>query len=317
MKYVCRTAIVSAVFAATFIAHAIDFNASMKLASYPQILQNANNVMLLDFFKRLYDQHSPEKMHPAHSLKIPTVMHQIWLGGKLPAEYEGYRESWLRFHPDWIHIFWTDSPENYDRGILIRDFSELEAYLKSNEKIPHNIVIDARHLNFDNKEFYDAAINYGEKSDILKWEIVYRFGGVYVDTDYECLKSLDILHYTYDFYTGIQPLDTNRVQLGAALYAARPKHPIMQQCVERIKENQHIQQIVLKTGPLHFTKIFYATAGQHGFIDIALPASYLYPCGYEQKGKSYEEWQQPESFAVHHWAGSWLKPEGFVNHRKK
>ncbi len=33
---------------------------------------------------------------------------------------------------------------------------------------------------------YDQADNYGFKSDIARYEILYRFGGVYVDTDYEC-----------------------------------------------------------------------------------------------------------------------------------
>ncbi len=32
----------------------------------------------------------------------------------------------------------------------------------------------------------------GVKSDLLNREIIYRFGGVYVDVDYECLQSLDV-----------------------------------------------------------------------------------------------------------------------------
>ena len=78
-----------------------------------------------------------------------------------------------------------------------------------------------------------------------------------------------------------------------------------------IKNNQHIAQIVAKTGPLHFTYCFMLEAGKDGRRDSALPASYFYPCGYEQRGMSPDCWQMPESYAVHHWAGSWLKPEGF------
>lgn len=178
-----------------------------------------------------------------------------------------------------------------------------------------NIVVDVKKLKFDNKTFYDKAINYGEKSDILKWEIIYRYGGVYVDTDYECLNPLDTLHYTYDFYTGIQPLDTHQVQLGAALYGAHPGHQIMKACVENIKNNQHIKPIIVKTGPIHFTRMFSIFAHKGNSKDIALPASYLYPCGYDQKGLHAQVWQQPESYAVHHWAGSWLKPSGFVGRK--
>ena len=31
----------------------------------------------------------------------------------------------------------------------------------------------------------------GEKSDIFRYEILYRFGGVYVDTDFECIKPFE------------------------------------------------------------------------------------------------------------------------------
>ena len=236
----------------------------------------------------------------------------MWLGGKLPQEFERYVESWYTHHPDWTILFWTDNEKNYDRGTkIVRSFDDLSKLL-SEEQPAQRIVIDSRNLQYDNKIFYDQAVNYGEKSDILKWEIVYRFGGVYVDTDFECLKPLDPFHYTYDFYTGIQPLDTNMVQLGAALYGAIPGHPIMQACVENIKYNQDIKQIIVKTGPIHFTKMFITLAGKTGLRDVALPTSYLYPCAYEQRGLSKEEWVKNESFAVHHWAGSWLKPEAFV-----
>ncbi len=53
-------------------------------------------------------------------------------------------------------------------------------------------------------------------------------------------------------------------------------------------------------------------AGKTEFRDIALPASYFYPCGYEQRGTDRELWCKAESYAVHHWAGSWLKKEAFV-----
>ena len=89
-------------------------------------------------------------------------------------------------------------------------------------------------------------------------------------------------------------------------------HPVLKAGVEHIKNHQHIKQIVVKTGPIHFTKTFLSMAGKTGLRDIALPASYFYPCGYEQRGTAKDLWCKAESYAVHHWAGSWLKPEAFV-----
>ncbi|MCA9770549.1 hypothetical protein KC460_04230 [Candidatus Dependentiae bacterium] len=308
----------------------IDFDISMQLEHYQHILKKSQSFTLwYYFFKELYENNCKyfdiretcftnlsercrgEKYHKCSGnsvCKIPKTLHFIWLGGRVPEEYEQYQRSWYKLHPDWQIVWWTDTPEQFNIEFILTSFSEVK---KNKNKF---IVVDTKKLIFDNKKFYDAARNYGEKSDILKWEIIYRCGGLYVDIDFEALNPLDILHYCFDFYTGIQPLDTNIVQLGAALFAARPDHPILRTCVEGIEYNQHIQQIVLKTGPLHFTKScikalqkYTAECGRC----IALPASFLYPCGYNQHGMPQSAWIKPESFAVHQWAGSWLKPEAF------
>lgn len=290
----------------------VDFDQSMKVDLFPDIKNNAQGAQLLTIFKQIYDKHSLAMVSDSNNNIIPKIIHIMWLGGKMPQQYEPFIKSWRRLHPEWTIVFWTDSHFNYDRGShVMRSFDELSNLVKSST-CPKNIVVDVTFLEFDNKDMYDAAINYGEKSDILKWEVVYRIGGVYVDVDFEALKSLDMFHTRYDFYTGLQPLDTNMVQLGAALFAARPHHPILHACVTKVRENKNIKQIIIKTGPIHFTRCFLMTACQSGNKDVAFPASYFYPCDYNQKGLPQDQWVKPESFAVHHWAGSWLTADAFV-----
>ncbi len=289
-----------------------NFDDSMNRQAFQRVLSRADLQSVYSVFKKTYEDNNFQVYSPDFTYRIPKIIHVMWLGGSLPEEYEQYVQSWRTYHPDWTILFWTDNRANYHRGsIVLNSFEDLKKQLEVSGR-GDSLVIDAQNLTYNNKRFYDQARNYGEKSDILKWEIVYRFGGVYVDTDFECLRSLDVFHQTYDFYTGIQPLDTNMVQLGAALYGAIPNHPILKACVENIKNNQHIAQIVVKTGPIHFTKTFLSLAGKTGLRDIAFPASYFYPCGYEQRGMPKDEWVANESYAVHHWAGSWLKPEAFV-----
>lgn len=290
----------------------VEFDDSMKLNHFKQMLERSDFAYVYKFFKQIYEENSFQKLQPQKALIIPQIIHIMWLGKKLPEEYQPYVASWRKFHPNWTILFWTDNPINYNQGNeVMYTFDQLVQRL-ARVRGGESIVINTDQLKFENRGFYDRANNYGEKSDILKWEIVYRFGGVYVDTDFECLQPLDVFHHTYDFYTGIQPLDTNMVQLGAALYGAIPSHPILEACVNNIKKNQDIKQIIVKTGPIHFTKMFLAVAGTTGLKDVAMPASYFYPCGYEQKGLPQKEWRQPESYAIHHWAGSWLKPEAFA-----
>jgi len=153
---------------------------------------------------------------------------------------------------------------------------------------------------------YDATDNYGVKSDIARYEIIYRYGGVYVDLDFECLSSLDIFHHTYDFYTALQPLDTFFVQLGSALFGAKPGHQILLYCIETIKDSWHEKGATKKTGPIHFTKAFYAAAGKVGNCDIAFPASYFYPLGSQERKIDKNAWRENGAFAVHWWAKSWM-----------
>lgn len=286
----------------------VDFDVSMKKEMYVSVLERRTFSRWYTHMKKIYKKNKLENVVKQNELKIPKIFHYIWFGSPVPEEYARFRESWWYHHPDWTFIFWTDRTQTGDYDRSLKTTAEIKQALHN--PIPgKRYLIDIKNLKLINQDFFDMAPNYGEQSDIIKWEVVYRFGGVYIDTDLECLRPLDDLHYMYDFYTGIQPLDTCMVQLGAAIFAAIPYHPILDFCVNKIKGNQSIYQIVLKTGPIHFTRQFMDQANKYDFIDVALPASYFYPCDYEQRGQHKSVWYKPEAFAVHHWASSWLKPE--------
>ena len=288
---------------------AVDFDISMQLNQHTfQLLDSIQD--LLPLARRLYIMYHPEKVIKRSRLVIPRIMHHIWFGKPLSQEDKQLRSTWEQMHPDWRFVLWTDRHENDPRGLVVRSWQELHTMLEQTHE--RYLVVDVADLEFDNRSFFDSSRNYGEKSDIIKYEIVYRLGGVYVDCDFECLKPLDDLHYFYDFYTGIQPLDTNYAQLGAAIFGAKLGHPILKCAVETVDRDRGYTQIVMRTGPIHFTRAFIAGADKENNIDIALPASYFYPCGYTQKGEARENWLCPESYAVHHWAGSWLMPDAFA-----
>jgi hypothetical protein len=90
---------------------------------------------------------------------IPRTIHQIWLGpDPLPEEHGPWIKSWKRHHPDWEHRMWTE------------------------DNLPADPVRD---------EVLDRLRLPVERADILRLEVLYRHGGVYVDTDLECLRPLD------------------------------------------------------------------------------------------------------------------------------
>lgn len=258
----------------------VSFDDSMQRSEYKKILTQDYSKSTYGKFKQLYEKNNFSQVQPQRTEKIPKIIHQIWLGSPFPYEYKQYQKSWQEHHPGWEYKLWTDDAVS--------------------------------RLKLANQDLYDASMNYGEKSDILRYELLYRYGGLYVDTDFECLQPFDVLHHSYDFFIGIQPLDTGYSQLGIGLIGSVPGHPLLKHCIDLIRGN-NTKQIIARTGPIHCTNVFYHFAGKESTIDVALPASYFYPCGYAQKGQPQSEWRRPESFAVHHWAASWTKPQGFVN----
>ncbi|CAN0375651.1 unnamed protein product, partial [Ectocarpus sp. 8 AP-2014] len=93
--------------------------------------------------------------------------------------------------------------------------------------------IDA--FGLENRGAYDAAQNFGQKSDILRYEILLRHGGLYVDVDFLCLGSFEDLHKRYEFYAGVS--NTGTFELNNGLVGCRPGHPIMRDIVNRIKSS--------------------------------------------------------------------------------
>lgn len=146
--------------------HEAMINHSVDESFYKQI-RHENK--LLEYFKRNYDKCLSRKVKFSKKPKIPKIIHQIWIGPNRPPEqFEKWKESWLKLHPTWEYILWDE------------------------EKISQ--------LKLINQEFIDQEKNYGAKSDLIRYEIIYQFGGLYIDIDFECIKPLDFLHYCCDFY---------------------------------------------------------------------------------------------------------------------
>jgi inositol phosphorylceramide mannosyltransferase catalytic subunit len=225
-----------------------------------------------------YQDHIINNLMYAVEPSIPKIIHQIWLGSPLPERYQNVQQTWKDYHPEWQYILWTDS--------------DIEA------------------LVLANKEAYDAAPNYGEKSDIARYEILYRFGGLYVDSDFECLQSFDIFHHCCDFYAGVAYGAIPVIYNG--LIGAVPGHPILKACVENIVcfngENEPFATLE-RTGPAYFTRCFFSQIATCTDRSVIFPVTYFYPWpDFDRYNRSREHiWSyiRPESYAVHHWHTSW------------
>ncbi|MBA3752486.1 hypothetical protein H0X06_06930 [Candidatus Dependentiae bacterium] len=245
-----------------------------------------HNLSRLNELKALYDRNH-FLVKSGHDKKaIPKIIHQIWVGPKTPPTiFKESQESIKKHHPGWEYKLWTD------------------------EDIPH--------LQLYNQGFYNASVNYGEKADILRYELLYRYGGIYLDVDFVCLKPLDEL-LQYDLFVSIQPLDCEG-EIANGIIGSIASHPILQDCMVTIKDDWHAfnpSSVVDKVGPRHFQKSFMRFVKNGASHIIAFPASFFYPIGLKDRliglennnGKNNHQISsllKPETFAIHYWTGSW------------
>ena len=91
---------------------------------------------------------------------IPKKLHYIWLGGNpLPEIALKCMESWKKFCPDYEIVVWDESNLNLD-------------------------------INTYCREAYDAK-KFAFCSDVLRYDVLYKHGGVYLDIDVEFVKPID------------------------------------------------------------------------------------------------------------------------------
>ncbi len=235
-------------------------------------------------FKPLYDKHIINNFHVSRKTRIPKIIHHIWLGSPLPEKFARYRRTWQQLHPTWTFMLWDDAR--------------------------------VAQLGLVNLQAYNAATNYGEKSDIVRYEVLCRFGGLYVDTDFECLQPFDVLHHCSDFYTGSYPNPG-----GGSLYVlngligSKPGHPILKRCIKGIKKSAQSSNsaaaIIGRTGPDYFYRCIVQALVEHDKLHktVIFPPTFFYPWSGALRGNRERDcimrYIRPESFALHHWATSW------------
>lgn len=192
-----------------------DFSEALHLDGVLGALVEADVRATLARFEALYQatRDAPRLDSPT----IPRVIHQIWLGSPLPRPLRKLSDSWRAQHPDWEIRLWTD-----------REVDELD---------------------FGTRDLYDEATCWGQKSDLLRAELIDCFGGVYVDLDYECFRPIDDLALRFDFFGTLKNIFTaylgwpaiwrSPIVVCNSLFGARPGHPVMRGYLDRVRSIWH------------------------------------------------------------------------------
>jgi hypothetical protein len=222
--------------------------------------------IFIEFIRTLYEKNRLHLLQPNPSPRIPLIMHRIWFGNPMPEEYKQWKKEWEKEHPEWRVICWT-------KELLAKEF-------------PQGL--------YNQKTFDEAkaVTNYAKMADVLRYEILFKHGGLYLDCDMINFENFTQLHYTFDFYAGLEEIH-DEVELGNGLIGSRAGHPVLQTCMEGIKHfettkpdmkhwdtfnplTQEVNSTLVTTGPVLFTKAVWTAVGLNESRDIVLPSSYIY-----------------------------------------
>jgi len=204
---------------------------------------------------------------------IPKVFHRIWVGGPMPEHYRAYEKDWIRINPGWTVKTWGNEDLSWLQNIDL--FNNAERYAKP-----------------------DAVGQF--KSDVARYEILHKFGGVYVDCDVEPRKSFE--PFVND--KGFAGWEQQGEFVGNTVLGSEPGNEfflaMMNAILDGVKANKG-KAATWMTGPRVMTRLYNDWADKSCLT--VYPQKYFFPYSYmdlrtgaEPSTKSY-----PEAYSVHHW----------------
>lgn len=212
---------------------------------------------------------------------IPKIIHYCWFGGKpLPTEVKKCISSWKIMCPDYKIMCWDES--NFDINV-------------------HPFV----------KAAYEAK-KWAFVSDYARLEVVYEYGGIYLDTDVELKKNLDSLR-TNQCYIGIQQngcLCTTGLGFGAT-----KSNPVVEKMLKAYDNVLFTEKDIFSFACPRLNDEVIRSYGlilNNQITDLGTvtvyPPKYFDPYG----GKNL---LCEDTYSIHHYAASWTK-KGNVFKRK-
>lgn len=192
--------------------------------------------------------------------RIPRILHSIWIGDRpLSEEHVRLTDTWRELHPEWEYRLWTE-----------RDVPAVPAA--------------------------DLARNIAERADVLRYEILRRHGGVYIDVDVECLRPLD------ELLDGVQAFAGYEVpgRLCNAVMGGVAHHPALNRLCDVVPQTVGRGHYPEATATVLLTRVF------EPMVDVTLfSPQRFYPYLWDQSPADAEI--TDATYAVHHWAKSWLE----------
>lgn len=210
---------------------------------------------------------------------IPKVIHYCWFSGKeIPDHLKKCMESWEKYCPDYEIKRWDETNYDMNRNPYVRQAYECQKW--------------------------------GFIPDYARLDILYHYGGIYMDTDVELVKSPDVLCCQQAF-CGVEKW--GNINIGG-LSGAIPHHPMMKKLLDERKDVEFIRKDgslntepsgIYETMPFirEGMRIDNRTQNIQGMTVYS--SDYFHPYDY----MSGEIFMTENTFSIHYFDGGWLSPD--------
>ena len=229
-------------------------------------------------------------------MSIPKIIHQVWEGKDepLPNFLAELGQTWKDHHPDWLYMFW-----NGDR--MNAFMSEHPEYLDTYNQYPYAV----------------------QRWDMIRYLILYEYGGVYADFDYECIEPLDDLVNGQSCCLALDPEEHAQIFnkdsiVTNALMAIEARHPLLKQVLDHLLQNSFegdkndkFNYVLNTTGPYMLTRVYEAYTAKDGIRllspSIVSPLTKMEIVSYVNGnlGEEIVNGKLQDAVAMHYFFGSW------------
>jgi len=211
---------------------------------------------------------------------IPKIIHQTAKTADIPDVWKKHQKKVQELHPDWEYKLWTDE-DNFE--FVKKEFPE---YFELFKNLPKNIM----------------------RADVIRYLIMYRIGGLYLDLDYEMLRRFDFTDHKL-----VLPLNRSKEAgdsfngVGNCLFASMPNQPFWMVVMRNLAENPPLAKnvdVVTSTGPEFLSEIFFSS--EENQKDIFTPQREIFHPTTPWSKRGYRKTLSlGVAHGVHHCTGTW------------
>lgn len=224
---------------------------------------------------------------------IPKIIHLCWLSGDpYPAKIARCLESWKKHLPDYEVMLWDTNHFDLSSSIWVKQA-------------------------FDKKKYAFAA-------DYIRFYALYHYGGIYLDSDVEVLKSFDDL-LDLPYFMGAEKAQTPE----AAIIGAEKGCDWIKQCLDYYTNRTFVKkdgsldirklpeimdQQIRQLKPLRILSLEESLNIRHSDMQkevLEFNDAFFSPKVFDSR----EVEITPYTYAIHHYQNSWFSPKALVYYR--